>query len=498
MREAMSYQEWYRAAQELDWLEGLEIWKLDKRSDIYDWRLIESRLEHLRGLAADGDESAAAAAAAANSDSNCDDDDDNDDNDDANGSNDAAAENAEALVALMRAGLLRNLGGLGNRELHCVMRTGTKRLVEEYVVEVCRQLRRVCKCKSMSLQQRFDFFYETRQAFGRSALMLSGGASMGMYHVGVVKALADRHLLPRIISGASAGSLVAAIVGVLRNDELPVIWEEGALQLDAFDRRGPGSFGRRARRLIHESVLMDVRLLEQCVRDNIGDITFKEAYERTGRITNIIVASTEQYEQSRLLNYLTAPDVLIWSAACASCALKYLYKPVELMAKDMRGQIRVYHPSGLKWSDGSVPNDLPMRRISELFNVNHFIVSQVNPHVVPFLPNLDRKQSLVERLVRSEFVHRLRQLAMCFPSLRIFSAVIQQTYVGHITIVPNLSLNDYMHVVTNPTVKSFQRSIAVGQRSTWPHISYTQNHCQVELVLEHCTQLLRQQLYKQP
>jgi len=26
-----------------------------------------------------------------------------------------------------------------------------------------------------------------------------------------------------------------------------------------------------------------------------------------------------------------------------------------------------------------------MARLSEQFNVNHFIVSQVNPHVVPFL-----------------------------------------------------------------------------------------------------------------
>jgi len=28
-------------------------------------------------------------------------------------------------------------------------------------------------------------------------------------------------------------------------------------------------------------------------------------------------------------------------------------------------------------SDGSVENDLPMQQLSELFNVNHFIVSQV-------------------------------------------------------------------------------------------------------------------------
>ena len=32
------------------------------------------------------------------------------------------------------------------------------------------------------------------------------------------------------------------------------------------------------------------------------------------------------------------------------------------------------------YTDGSIENDLPMQQISELFNVNHFIVSQVNPH----------------------------------------------------------------------------------------------------------------------
>ena len=34
----------------------------------------------------------------------------------------------------------------------------------------------------------------------------------------------------------------------------------------------------------------------------------------------------------------------------------------------------------LGYSDGSVDADLPMQQISELFNVNHFVVSQINPH----------------------------------------------------------------------------------------------------------------------
>ena len=36
------------------------------------------------------------------------------------------------------------------------------------------------------------------------------------------------------------------------------------------------------------------------------------------------------------------------------------------------------------YSDGSIENDLPMQQLSELFNVNHFIVSQANPHSALF------------------------------------------------------------------------------------------------------------------
>lgn len=70
----------------------------------------------------------------------------------------------------------------------------------------------------------------------------------------------------------------------------------------------------------------------------MGDMTFHEAYERTGRIINITVSPGSRYETSRLLNYLTAPDVLVWSASCASCALPGLFPGVELVRKDINGR----------------------------------------------------------------------------------------------------------------------------------------------------------------
>lgn len=57
-------------------------------------------------------------------------------------------------------------------------------------------------------------------------------------------------------------------------------------------------------------VLMDVSVLEDAIRKNIGDITFQEAFEKTGKVLNVPVASTKKFEFPRTLNYLTAPNVV--------------------------------------------------------------------------------------------------------------------------------------------------------------------------------------------
>lgn len=90
-----------------------------------------------------------------------------------------------------------------------------------------------------------------------------------------------------------------------------------------------------------------------------------------------------------MLNYLTAPKVVVWSAVIASCAIPVMFAQVELMIKTETGELKPYYMTQLKGNfkfiDGSVACDLPMSRMSELFNINTFIVSQVNPHVAPFI-----------------------------------------------------------------------------------------------------------------
>jgi predicted acylesterase/phospholipase RssA len=82
---------------------------------------------------------------------------------------------------------------------------------------------------------------------------------------------------------------------------------------------------RRIKRFFTQGILMDVTVLQEFLRDNLGDVTFQEAYDKTGIILNITVTGGSTHNEDRVLNYLTAPSVLIWSASAASCSLPLIY-----------------------------------------------------------------------------------------------------------------------------------------------------------------------------
>jgi len=49
--------------------------------------------------------------------------------------------------------------------------------------------RQVTQSEALSAEKRLAFVTESRHALGKTALLLSGGAALGMYHLGVVKCL---------------------------------------------------------------------------------------------------------------------------------------------------------------------------------------------------------------------------------------------------------------------------------------------------------------------
>jgi predicted acylesterase/phospholipase RssA len=145
----------------------------------------------------------------------------------------------------------------------------------------------------------------------------------------------------------------------------------------------PKSLAGLARSLWARGTLHDAREFGERLARLFGDLTFAEAYQRSGRILNIAVTAADTREPPRLLNYLTAPHCVVRSAVAASSAFPFLFAPQELLAKDGAGRVAPYHAAGAgagagapgapgapalrRWADGSLEEDLPMRGLSEQF-----------------------------------------------------------------------------------------------------------------------------------
>ena len=58
-----------------------------------------------------------------------------------------------------------------------------------------------------------------------------------------------------------------------------------------------------------------------------------------GRILNVAVCPADTNEPPRVLNYLTAPNILVWSAVSCSSAFPFLFMPQDLLARNSRGEL---------------------------------------------------------------------------------------------------------------------------------------------------------------
>ncbi|KAK7278941.1 hypothetical protein RJT34_23982 [Clitoria ternatea] len=464
MMAALTYEEWAHAAKMLD----KETPKMNE-SDFYDVELVRNKLEELRHRRQEG--------------------------------------SIRDITFVMRADLVRNLGNMCNPELH-KGRLHVPKLIKEYIDEVTTQLRMVCDSDSeeLALEEKLSFMHETRHAFGRTALLLSGGASLGAFHVGVVKTLVEHKLLPRIIAGSSVGSIMCSVVATRSWPELQSFFEDSLHSLQFFDQMG-GIF-TVVKRVTTLGAVHEIRKLQMMLRQLTSNLTFQEAYDMTGRILGITVCSPRKHEPPRCLNYLTSPHVVIWSAVTASCAFPGLFEAQELMAKDRSGEIVPYHPPFnldpekgstpvRRWRDGSLEIDLPMMQLKELFNVNHFIVSQANPHIAPLLRLKEFVRAYggnfaakLAHLVELEVKHRCNQvLELGFP-LGGLAKLFAQDWEGDVTVVMPATLGQYLKIIQNPSSVELQKAANQGRRCTWEKLSAMKANCGIELVLDECVAIL--------
>jgi TAG lipase/steryl ester hydrolase/phospholipase A2/LPA acyltransferase len=440
MSHAGSYAEWHDIAVEHDRLSGAADWREDDQCEWIHAGELRASIARLRRLRRRGE--------------------------------------SWRLLNEFQDALFRHQGECAQPELYQVARAGTKRVIGEYLAEL-----ESCFAYLLDLDEPgVDDSYRLTQVkrvgrvYGRPALMLSGGALLGLFHFGVVKALFEQDLLPRTVSGSSMGSIIAAWACVHTDEELQELFADPS-------RINREALGRLPiTRMRDQSALLDQGKLRRFLPTVLGDRTFSGALRHSRRILNITVSPLRKQQIPRLLNYLSAPDALVNSAVLASCAIPVAFEPVQLMAR-RRGRAEPWMKKE-RWIDGSVHSDLPFDALRQMLNINHFITSQTNPHVLPLLSMYPTRPGLAAALLRagsSTYRHGSTQLLDILrrhspgPGLRRqldkAHAIYNQTYAStdmHIQmpIRPRL----YARMLSNPTLEEFGNYTRMGEAATWPRI----------------------------
>lgn len=466
LESAESYSEWREAAIKFDESTGMDSWKAIDRTNLYDYESIRRRLDKLRELRVDG--------------------------------------NQRGVLFALNEGIHGNMGGMGTMALYSRARFGTKNLIVTFIDELVLALEFIADSETteISLTEKRDFFRRASHCAGRSALMLSGSGSLFYFHLGVVKALWEQGLLPPIISGASGGALVSALVGTHTDEELKSIFDPEHIRFEV-----EKEVGVLSRISTFHPKPVSRKLIVQLFERLIPDLTLREAYERTGLNINISVAPASRHQSSRLLNAVASPDVLIREALLASSAFPGVFPSVALMARNEEGERTPYLP-GRKWIDGSVSEDLPIRRVARLFGVNHFIVSQTNPMALPFVrannePTGFRAISHAARNTTREWLLAATRIVGGGPGsvrpgiaqlFRMTSSVLAQTYTGDINILPPRRFHNPLRLLTVRSTDEIMEMIRAGERTTWPKIEAIRLQTKISRTLDKIHQDLEQQL----
>ncbi|MFT6310721.1 MAG: NTE family protein [Porticoccus sp.] len=448
INKAQSFDEWKGAAANYDKRNGLDRWRRLDETSQYDYVSIRRRLDTLRSLKARRD--------------------------------------IRGLLFNLNEGIHGNLGGMGSSGLYGHAKSGTKHLIENYIDEVVNTLEMLAEDESgdITFEEKVDFFRRASHCFGRSAFMMSGSGSLLYFHIGVAKALTEADLLPTIISGSSGGSLVGSVIATHTAAELIDIFKP-----EYFASRLPTNTGQDA--------MSRIETLEYGLEQFIPDMTFQEAFEKTGRAINISVAPVETHQTSRLLNATTSPAVLIRSAVKASCAVPGIFPPVTLQTKDIHGHPMAYLPSR-QWVDGSVSDDLPAKRLARLYGVNHYVVSQTNPHVLPFVSDGLRKKSTLGLLTNAttrsarEWINALSSIAdkvdtkghAISRATNMLRSIINQDYVGDINILPDYKVSNPFGLLSQPTEERMLKLINTGERCTWPKLEMIRRQTMISRKLD--------------
>lgn len=475
--------------------------------------------------------------------------------------------------------MTRNFANIGDVSLYSKSLLGTKKLIEVLLRKCNMILDEMDKHDLVDS----DYFTTCNLSLGHTALILNGGSLFGLYHLGVFKALFNNNYLPRIISGSSMGACMAAmicclpmqevrrvlnengyIVNKLINEEQELLKECGYGQQDLkFLDDGKDTdlnMTKMITNVIFKGYSKDIFLFYKYVKLRVCKrMTFQEAFELTGYKYNIVIYPKEYVITCpTLLNHITTPNVIISSAI--DCSLGSEMVPnCRLLCKNFKGEIedflitskfKIEYLSPDRYNDSNTDNNYSKvfagekktayEKLTELYNVNNFIISLARPYLSSLLGNdlkseinvskyyqyskaylEHRRSSQVEEdlyenfdlstytkyqkpFISTKWIYQLERkfktlLAMEFKhrievmdDLGILNQWIRKltvdervpsNYCDNMTIVPSISDISILRIIEG-RLDNIDYWMSVGERSAWHYIPLIKTRCQIEFELE--------------
>lgn len=469
LERSKTYPEWRAVGRMLDDIDGYQEWRTEERSIYFNFEGIMQSMQVLLELRREG--------------------------------------NALGLLEALSTRVHRSIYGINNSQLYR-FRTGTKNVIHSYTSLSCFLIREMASDSfSIPLAERIRAVSQMREVYGTTALVLSGGTVVAPLHLGVAKALYAAGLLPQVLYGCRCGAMVAALIGCTKDIRS---LDAGHLNFAAISGKDSlSTTTRRFRRLLTHGHLMDSTVLLTFMRDNIGDLTFTDAYRLTGRIINIQYTALFRSEKtgrvrrcSCLLNYLTAPNVLVYSAAVSSMtSVAVVFQRVPLLARNLHGETVEYDPSVLlrsypqPQSDSSATASNSLHRLRQLFHVQYFIISEcsmVNCH--PSLERRWQRHVWIARFFSFLYVSVLRLMWMiiCWTPVEPYVASALDNDIesavaannGDVTLIsPRLSLYEMYRMWGSLSPAEMRRCVAMSERQVWPRLEEVRMSRNIERTL---------------
>ena len=501
LRECRSYAEWKDKAKLLDELLENNKWKSEPASSLYNYKLLTQLTKAMQ----EGRRELTSTKSI------------------------SSLKNLKKI--LLEGSLRHNIGGTENIGLYSHSFYGTKDVIQKFIDETEASLRVIEELGGdiVGREALYPFFKRAMGSYGRTVLCLSGGGACGYFHLGVLRALGQANLIPQVICGTSAGAAICAFICTHTDEELERLlynnepdnhFYETIVSLFEFTKESRFAW---LKRFFKQGYLMDIKEAEERLKQVCcGDMTFLEAYQRTGRILNITITTDNEASPPQLLNYKITPDVVIYSAVLASSSLPGLLPSIQLLRRKSNVSLSLvvdessslpqfsnepFEMLGSKWRDGSFVIDIPLDHLKPLFNIKFSLVSQVNPGVALFFydsrgspgqPHLHRKghgyragflSSLAElalKLDMKRYLELLGSLSLMPRFLKQdWSLVLLQRRDGTVTIVPSTNVWDIGRLMERVNAETMRDYIQTGERAAWPMLKLFSNRIRIEKLLSH-------------